>query len=65
VWPKATAVLFLAGRLTFHHGDGTRSKAGHSSGGPSALIAYGASDATALARCGLLGALCSHITMLR
>jgi hypothetical protein len=39
VWPRADAVLFLAGRLTFHHADGRL--APHNAGGPSALIAYG------------------------
>lgn len=39
VWPHASALLFLRGRLTFHHGDGTASK--HNAGGPSVLVAYG------------------------
>lgn len=56
VWPRASAILFLRGRLTFHHGDGTRSKAGHNSGGPSVLIAYGSADAAALRASGLDGA---------
>jgi hypothetical protein len=64
VWPHAAAVLFLAGRLTFHHGDGTRSKAGHNSGGPSALIAYGEADRVALRSSGLPGAFVDAITML-
>lgn len=38
-WSKATALLFLRGRLFFHHVDGTR--AAHNSGAPSVLIAYG------------------------
>lgn len=41
VWPHASALLFLKGRLTFAMPDGTMSKAGHNSGGPSVLIAYG------------------------
>lgn len=41
VWPRASALLFLRGRLTFHYPDGKASKAGHNSGGPSVLIAYG------------------------
>lgn len=57
IWTHASAVLFLKGRLTFHHGDGTASKAGHNSGGPSALIAYGPADAVALADSGLPGVL--------
>lgn len=41
VWPKASSILFLYGRLTFHYPDGRGSKAGHNSGGPSVLIGYG------------------------
>lgn len=39
VWPKASALLFLEGRLTFcdRHGKA----AAHNSGGPSVLMAYG------------------------
>lgn len=39
VWPKASALLFLEGRLTFcdRHGKA----AAHNSGGPSVLVAYG------------------------
>lgn len=44
VWRRASALLFLEGRLTFHHGDGTASKVGHNSGGPSVLVAYGDAD---------------------
>lgn len=57
VWPHATALLFLAGRVTFYKPDGTSSKAGHNSGGPSVAIAYGAKCADRLALCGLPGAL--------
>lgn len=57
VWPAASGLLFLAGRLTFHLGDGTASKAGHNSGGPSVLVAYGEANADALAASGLRGAL--------
>jgi hypothetical protein len=46
VWKKATAILFLRGRLYFHHVDGTRAAA--NSGAPSVLIAYGATDAAIL-----------------
>ena len=43
VWPKASAVCFIKGRLWFHKVDGSK---GRSSGGaPSSLIAYGAYDA--------------------
>jgi hypothetical protein len=39
VWNSATSVLFLEGRLHFHHVDGTRAKA--NAGAPSVLVAYG------------------------
>ncbi len=39
VWNKANALLFLQGRLHFHHIDGTRAKA--NAGAPSVLVAYG------------------------
>jgi len=54
VWGKASAVLFLFGRLHFHHVDGTRAPA--NSGAPSALVAYGAQNAETLRTCGLPGA---------
>jgi len=46
VWGKATALLFLHGRLYFHRPDGTRAAA--NSGAPSVLVAYGREDADAL-----------------
>lgn len=39
VWPKATGILFLEGRLTFCNQNGTPGKT--NSGAPSVLIAYG------------------------
>lgn len=56
VWERASALLFLRGRITFFLRDGTRSKTGHNSGGPSVLIAYGKRNAEILANCGLDGA---------
>lgn len=53
VWYAAHAVLFLRGRLHFHHGDGSR--ADNNSGGPSALVAYGEADAKILQACRLPG----------
>lgn len=53
VWPKASAVLFIEGRLHFHHVDGTRAKA--NSGAPSMLIAYGERDADQLRDSGIPG----------
>ena len=54
VWPRATALLFIEGRLTFHRPDGT--PAAHNGGAPSVLVAYGISDALRLAACALPGA---------
>lgn len=39
VWPKAWGVMFLRGRLHFHHVTGKRTR--QNAGAPSALIAYG------------------------
>lgn len=64
VWPRASAILFMAKRVTFYRGDGTASKAGHNSGGPSALVAYGAADARWLRISGIPGALVTDVTML-
>ena len=46
VWERASAVLFLRGRLYFHHVDGTVAEA--NAGAPSVLIAYGSVDADIL-----------------
>ena len=54
VWRRASALLFLEGRLHFHHPDGTRAPA--NAGAPSVLVAYGDYDAHRLAACGLPGA---------
>jgi hypothetical protein len=53
VWGKATALLFLHGRLHFHHADGTRAAA--NSGAPSVLVAYGDDAAERLINSGLDG----------
>lgn len=53
VWERATAVLFLEGRLFFHHPDGARAR--NNGGAPSVLVAYGDVAAGRLARCGLRG----------
>ena len=53
-WARATAMLFLRGRLIFHRPDGAR--AGGNGGAPSVLIAYGQEDAARLRACGLPGA---------
>lgn len=53
VWDRAAAVLFVRGRLNFHHPDGRR--AHRNSGAPSVLIAYGDRDAAALHGSGIAG----------
>lgn len=53
VWGKADAVLFLHGRLHFHHADGTRAAA--NSGAPSVLVAYGPRAVDRLRACDLAG----------
>lgn len=39
VWPRASAIRFIQGRLFFRHANGA--KASYNGGAPSALIAYG------------------------
>jgi len=46
VWSKASAVLFLKGRLYFHYVDGSRAAA--NAGGPSVLVAYGSDNINSL-----------------
>lgn len=53
VWKRATALLFLEGRLYFHHVDGKRAAA--NAGAPSVLIAYGEADAKILRDCSIRG----------
>lgn len=50
---QAAGVLFLEGRLHFHHKDGRRAEA--NAGAPSVLCAYGQDDLDRLAECGLPG----------
>ncbi|QNJ58475.1 methyltransferase [Gordonia phage Archis] len=54
VWERATALLFLHGRLTFHREDGAAAVG--NAGAPSVLIAYGREDAQQLAASSLPGA---------
>ncbi len=63
VWPRATAILFLAGRLHFHFPDGRRAEA--NSGAPSALVAYGNLDADRLRMAQESGYLTGHLVRLR
>jgi len=53
VWEKATALLFLKGRLFFHYVDGRKAKA--NAGAPSVLVAYGEHNAAALLQSGITG----------
>jgi len=57
VWPCASALLFLRGRLTFCTPSGDPAPLGHNSGGPSALIAFGSEASLRLSRCPDLGAI--------
>jgi hypothetical protein len=59
VWRRATAVLFLDGRLHFHRADGSRARA--NAGAPSCLVAYGIDDTFSLLDSGVPG----HFCMLR
>lgn len=54
-WGGADSMLFLHGRLWFHHVDGQRARA--NSGAPSVLLAYGESASCRLRTCGLAGSL--------
>ncbi len=53
IWPKASALLFLEGRIFFHHVNGVRANGG--GGAPSVLVAYGERNAWALKNSGLAG----------
>ena len=52
VWEKATAILFVKGRIKFYHVTGEQ---GNSAGAPSVFIAYGENNAEALRECGIDG----------
>lgn len=55
VWEHASAILFLCGRLHFHHINGSRAKA--NAGGPSVLAAYGPGAVERLVRSEIPGSL--------
>lgn len=59
VWEKANGVLFLRGRLYFHHIDGSRASA--NAGAPSCLVAYGMENVWILHQSKLPG----HLIILR
>jgi len=54
VWPFASTILFLYGRLTFYLPNGSPAK--HNSGGPSVFIGYGSEAKKRLQQCQDLGA---------
>lgn len=54
VWPHASALLFIQGRLHFHRPDGERARA--NAGAPSVLVAYGKDAAATLKGSGIAGA---------
>lgn len=53
IWARASALLFLHGRVRFLLADGTPYH--DNAGAPSVLVAYGSYDAEVLATCGLAG----------
>lgn len=54
IWPRADALLFIYGRLSFYHVTGA--KGAKNSGAPSVLVAYGKDNAEAVKTCGVAGA---------
>lgn len=56
VWPVASALLFIRGRLNFHRPSGELARNGGNSGGPSVLIGYGKTAAQRLQNNKNLGA---------
>lgn len=55
VWNRAQAVLFIEGRLYFHHVNGEKAEA--NAGAPSCLVAYGENNVSVLRDCGIAGQL--------
>ena len=54
IWPIATGILFIRGRLNFHHANGV--VAVWNAGAPSCLISYGEGNLEALQKSGISGA---------
>ncbi len=54
VWERASAMLFMRGRINFHLPDGARARG--NAGAPTVLCAYGMRDADVLAACNIDGA---------
>lgn len=67
VWPRAVAVLFLRGRLSFVRADGAQNaptrQGSSNAGAPSALVAYSDCDADRLIRSGIPGAFVQEIAI--
>lgn len=57
IWPVASTMLFLCGRVTFAMPSGEFPSQGHNSGGPSVLVGYGDEAARRLEKCRDMGAL--------
>jgi hypothetical protein len=53
VWPKASGILFIRGRINFYFPDGSRAK--KNAGAPTVLVAYGASNVESPAHTGITG----------
>lgn len=53
VWDRADSLLFIEGRLYFHHVCGRKASA--NAGAPSVLIAYGSDNSRLLEDCGISG----------
>lgn len=53
IWNRASGVLFLKGRIKFHHASGE--VAVYNCGAPSCLVAYGARNAAVLENCSIPG----------
>lgn len=54
IWEKADAILFIYGRIFFHHVDGAQAK--NNGGAPSCLIAYGSEACQRLENANIPGA---------
>jgi hypothetical protein len=53
IFPSADSIMFIDGRITFHHGDGTRAR--FNGGAPSVLIGYNEQNSDAIAASGIKG----------
>lgn len=53
IWNRADGLLFLEGRIYFHHGCGKKARA--NAGAPSVLVAYGRKNNSVLKNCKIKG----------